>query len=79
MDTGGGIAPEDYPRVFRRFYRASQPLIQGMGETGVGMAMAKTLVEANNGRIWVESEPDVGSTFSFILPANGKRRGRKAS
>lgn len=70
MDTGGGIAPEDYPRVFRRFTRASQPLIQGMGETGVGMAVAKTLVEANGGRIWVESQPGVGSTFNFILPTN---------
>jgi len=70
MDTGGGIAPEDYPRVFRRFTRASQPLVQGMGETGVGMAIAKTLVEANGGRIWVESQPDVGSTFNFILPTN---------
>ncbi len=68
-DTGGGIAPEDYPRVFRRFYRASQPLIQGMGETGIGMAMVKTLVEANGGRIWVESQPDVGSIFNFILPS----------
>jgi two-component system sensor histidine kinase VicK len=67
-DTGGGIAPEDYPRVFRHFYRASQPLVQGMGETGVGMAMAKTLVEANGGRIWVESEEGVGSTLSFLLP-----------
>ncbi len=70
MDTGGGIAPEDYPRVFRRFTRASQPLIQGMGETGVGMAVAKTLVEANGGRIWVESQPEIGSTFNFILPTN---------
>jgi signal transduction histidine kinase len=67
-DTGGGIAPDDYPRVFRRFYRASQPLVEGMGETGVGMAMAKALVEANGGRIWVESEENVGSTFSFLLP-----------
>jgi signal transduction histidine kinase len=68
MDTGGGIAPEDYPRVFRRFYRASQPLIEGMGETGVGMAVAKALVEANDGHIWVDSEPGVGSTFSFVMP-----------
>lgn len=74
LDTGGGIAPEDYPRVFRRFYRASQPLIQGMGETGVGMAMAKTLVEANGGRIWVESQPDVGSIFNFILPTNTTKK-----
>ncbi len=74
MDTGGGIAPEDYPRVFRRFTRASQPLIQGMGETGVGMAIAKTLVEANGGRIWVESQPNVGSTFNFILPTNHTKK-----
>ncbi len=67
-DTGGGIAPEDYSRVFRRFYRANQPLVEGMGETGVGMAVAKALVEANGGRIWVESEENVGSTFSFLLP-----------
>jgi signal transduction histidine kinase/predicted nucleic acid-binding Zn-ribbon protein len=68
-DTGGGIHPDDYPRVFRRFYRANQPLVEGMGETGVGMAVAKALVEANGGRIWVESEAGEGSTFSFLLPA----------
>ncbi len=67
-DTGGGIAPEDISKVFRRFYRADQPLIDGMGETGIGMAMVKALVEANHGRIWVESEPGKGSTFSLILP-----------
>ncbi len=67
VDTGGGIAPEDYPRVFRRFYRANQPLIDGMGETGIGMAVAKALVEANGGRIWVDSQPGIGSTFSFVL------------
>ncbi len=68
-DTGGGIAPEDFPKVFRRFYRADQPLVQGMGERGVGMAVAKTLVEANGGKIWVETEPGKGSTFAFTLPA----------
>ncbi|MCS7282928.1 MAG: ATP-binding protein [Anaerolineae bacterium] len=70
-DTGGGIAPEDYPRVFQRFYRADRPLIPGLGETGVGLAIAKTLVEAHGGRIWVESELGVGSTFHFILPITG--------
>ncbi len=69
-DTGGGIAPDDYPKVFRRLYRAHQPLVEGMGETGVGMAVAKALVEANGGRIWVDSEEGVGSTFSFLLPAD---------
>jgi signal transduction histidine kinase len=70
-DTGGGIAPEDQQRVFHRFYRADSPLVEGLGETGVGMALAKTLVEAHGGRIWVESEMGVGSTFSFILPVAG--------
>jgi signal transduction histidine kinase len=68
-DTGGGIAKDDIPKVFRRFFRARQPLIEGMGERGVGMAVAKTLVEANGGRIWVETEPGEGSTFTFVLPA----------
>ncbi len=67
-DTGGGIAPEDMPRVFQRFYRADNPLIAGLGDTGVGLAIAKALVEAHGGRIWVESVVDVGSTFRFILP-----------
>ena len=67
-DTCGGIAPEDYSRVFRRFYRANQPLVQGLGEKGIGMAIVKTLVEGIGGRIWVESEPGKGSAFHFILP-----------
>ena len=67
-DVGGGIAPEDQRRVFQRLYRADNPLIAGLGETGVGLSIAKTLVEAHGGRIWVESEMGVGSTFSLILP-----------
>jgi len=67
-DTGGGISPQDQNRVFQRLYRADNPLINGLGETGVGLSIAKTLVEANGGRIWVESEMGAGSTFSFILP-----------
>jgi signal transduction histidine kinase len=67
-DTGGGIASEDIPRVFARRYRAEHSLIQGVGDTGVGLSIAKTLVEAQNGRIWVETEANVGSTFSILLP-----------
>lgn len=67
-DSGGGIAPEDQERVFDRFYRAENPLINGLGETGVGLAIVKSLVEAHGGRVWVESEMGIGSTFSFLLP-----------
>lgn len=67
-DTGGGIASDDIPRVFTRLYRADNVLIQGVGDTGVGLSIAKTLTEAQHGRIWVESEQGVGSTFSVLLP-----------
>ncbi|GAB4504840.1 MAG: hypothetical protein Fur0043_18340 [Anaerolineales bacterium] len=72
-DNGGGIPAEDIPRVFTRLYRADNVLIQGVGDTGVGLSIAKRLTEAQNGRIWVESDPGVGSTFSVLLPiAKGK-------
>ncbi len=67
-DTGGGIPADDLPRVFTRLYRADNVLIQGVGDTGVGLSIAKTLTEAQKGRIWVETEPGVGSTFSVLLP-----------
>ncbi len=67
-DSGGGIPAEDLPRVFTRLYRADNVLIQGVGDTGVGLSIAKTLTEAQRGRIWVETEPGVGSTFSVLLP-----------
>jgi signal transduction histidine kinase len=67
-DTGGGIPAEDLPRVFTRLYRADNVLIQGVGDTGVGLSIAKTLTEAQHGRIWVETDQGKGSTFSVLLP-----------
>jgi len=67
-DTGGGISSKDIPRVFTRLYRADNVLIQGVGDTGVGLSIAKTLTEAQNGRIWVETEAGKGATFSVLLP-----------
>ncbi len=69
-DNGGGIPGEDLPRVFTRLYRADNVLIQGVGDTGVGLSIAKALTEAQHGRIWVESEPGIGATFSVLLPTS---------
>lgn len=67
-DKGGGIQDEDIPRVFARKYKAKNPLIAGLGDTGVGLSVAKALIEAQNGHLWVESRSNVGSSFSFVLP-----------
>jgi signal transduction histidine kinase len=74
-DSGGGIASEDIALVFARRYRAEHSLIQGLGDTGVGLSIAKTLVEAQGGRIWVETVPSVGSTFSVLMPVDEKQPG----
>lgn len=68
-DTGPGIAPEDLPRVFERFYRVDESRSRDDGGTGIGLAIARSVVEAHGGRIWAESEPGRGSTFTFELPA----------
>jgi signal transduction histidine kinase len=67
-DNGGGIASEDIPRVFDRHSGAEHPLIKGLGDAGVGLSIVKSLVEAQNGRIWVEAEEGVGSTFNVLMP-----------
>ncbi len=67
-DSGGGIPEEDIPRVFTRLYRAENVLIQGVGDTGIGLSLAKSLTESNGGRIWVHSDPGIGATFNVLLP-----------
>jgi signal transduction histidine kinase len=67
-DAGGGLSDEALSRVFDRARPSQTPT--GLGESGAGLALVKTLVEAHGGRIWVESENGVGTTFSFVLPVN---------
>jgi signal transduction histidine kinase len=67
-DTGGGIPAEDVGRVFAPSYRAEDVHARGVGDTGMGLFIAKTLTEAQNGRIWVDTEPGVGSTFNVLIP-----------
>ncbi len=67
-DTGTGIAPADQARIFEEFEQAGQPNAQTREGTGLGLALSRALVELHGGRIWVESELGVGSTFTFRLP-----------
>ncbi len=65
-DTGPGLAPEDLERVFERFYCAD-PAREGAG-AGLGLSIAKALVEAHGGRIWAENRPQGGACFTMALP-----------
>jgi signal transduction histidine kinase len=67
-DTGSGIAPEHLPRLFERFYRVDPARSQKEGGTGIGLAIARSVVEAHGGRIWADSSPGRGSVFTFELP-----------
>lgn len=71
-DQGGGIPAEEQNRVFSRLYRADNALIQGVGDTGVGLSIVKALVEAHKGRVWVDSHLGSGSTFSVLLPVSAE-------
>lgn len=67
-DQGIGIAPDDIQRIWERFYRVDTTNTRRIGGTGLGLNIARSLVELHGGRIWVESEPGKGSMFSFSLP-----------
>lgn len=67
-DTGIGIPVEDLPFIFERFYRADKSRTRTTGGTGIGLTIAKTIVEAHKGTITVESEPNKGTTFTVRLP-----------
>lgn len=70
QDTGPGIPAEQLPLVFERFYRADPSRSREDGGTGIGLAIARSVVEAHGGKIWAESTVGKGSTFSFVLPAD---------
>jgi PAS domain S-box-containing protein len=70
-DTGVGIDPEEIGRIFDRFYRSDDPVVQAASGTGLGLPIVKMFVEMHGGRVWVDSEQGKGSTFTFILPARG--------
>jgi signal transduction histidine kinase len=72
-DEGEGIPAEEVPRIFSRLYRAETASIKGIGDSAVGLSIAKTLAEAQGGRIWVDSDSGRGSTFSLLFPTENDR------
>jgi heavy metal sensor kinase len=67
-DTGRGISPEEQQKIFQRFYRSADARSQGLGGSGLGLSIVKSIVEAHEGRIELESAPGEGSTFRVYLP-----------
>jgi signal transduction histidine kinase len=73
IDTGEGIPAEHLPYIFERFYRVDDARSRKTGGAGLGLAIAKQMVELHGGRIWVESEVGKGSKFSFTLPVTRQK------
>ena len=73
QDTGQGISKEDLPHIFDRFYRGRNHTKRADG-SGIGLAVVKELVEAHEGRVWVESQEGEGSTFHFTVPVGEGER-----
>jgi PAS domain S-box-containing protein len=67
-DSGVGIAAEDMPHLFQKFYRIDNSATRTIGGTGLGLYLCRKVIELFNGRIWVESKPGQGSTFKITLP-----------
>ena len=81
-DTGFGIAPEELPLIFNRYYRASSSRNTDPGGSGIGLSLVKEIVEQHKGKVWAESEPGKGTAFtvrlstmkadSFVLKPDGR-------
>jgi PAS domain S-box-containing protein len=67
-NSGPGIAPEELPRIFERFFRAQHGMLRRASGTGLGLAICKAFVEAHGGKIWAESSPAEETIISFTLP-----------
>ena len=69
-DHGYGIPSEDIGKIFDKFYRVTSQTGRGRPGSGLGLAICQAIVEAHDGKIWVETEPAKGSTFYFELPTH---------
>ena len=73
-DTGAGMAPEDVPHLFQKYYRLDNSATRTVGGSGLGLYIARKIIELYNGQIWVESELGKGSTFFINLPRLSNQR-----
>lgn len=78
-DEGPGIPPEDLPRIFERFYQGKTPEGEARFGSGIGLALAKKVVEAHHGTIWIDSEPGKGTTVHILLPTPLRQEAAHAS
>ncbi len=79
VDTGIGIPENEVERVFDRFYQVESHLTRKHGGMGLGLSIAKAMVEMHNGQIWCESKEGTGSLFCFMVPANQEKAQKAAS
>ncbi|KDE48533.1 hypothetical protein DI43_03230 [Geobacillus sp. CAMR12739] len=70
-DTGPGISEHDQPRIFERFYKADKSRHRAAGGSGLGLSIAKKIVDIHHGTISVQSQPGEGATFIVELPIQG--------
>ncbi len=68
QDTGIGMTKEELERLFTKYFRSDNPMVRSVQGTGLGLVITQSIIELHGGQIWVESEPNQGSTFSFTIP-----------